>query len=200
MTSLAADETYNTPQVNNVFREDVLEEPQPEPFPEVVIRTSQGDIRLKLDAESAPETVDNFLKNYVDRDYYSGTIFHFVDPAFIVMAGGYTPDLQRAEPRSPIRNESHNGRKNLRGTIGMSRHPEYADSATCEFFINVKDNPTLDHSGTEEAPVAGYCVFGEVVSGMDVVDRIASAPVKNEGNFVNLPTEAIVIQSIERVK
>jgi len=190
----------DSPAISDVFREDLLAEPKPEPFPEVLIRTSLGDIKLRLNAEQAPETVDNFLHNYVDRDYYSETIFHFVDPEYIIMAGGYNAELQREESRSPIRNEAHNGLKNRRGTIAMSRPPDYTDSATSEFFINVNDNEALDHTSPESSQTYGYCVFGEVVEGMDIADRIANTPVTSNEEFVNLPVEAVVIQAIERIK
>lgn len=165
-------------------------------FPEVVIKTSAGDVRVRLNAEKAPVTVENFLESYVDRGFYNNTIFHHVDPGYI-LAGGYTADLQPKEVRAPIRNEATNGLKNVRGTITMSRSPEYSDSATSQFFINVTPAPSLDYDETSEN--AGYCVFGEVVDGMDVVDRIAKSEAKATGDFPQMPVEAIVITSIERV-
>ena len=177
--------------------------PKPEPFPEVVIRTSLGQITLQLDAEKAPETVDNFLISYVDQGFYQDTIFHYVEDGFIAIAGGYTADLQAKEARAPIRNEASNGLKNVRGTIAMSRHPDYIDSATSQFYINLADNPSLDLTGTPDPnkPDAyGYCVFGKVTAGMDVVDKIAKAKVADSGEFVNVPVQPIVIESIERVK
>ncbi len=173
--------------------------PQSEPFPEVIIQTSLGTIKCRLDAEKAPETVDNFLHNYVDRDFYADTVFHYVAPEFII-GGGFTADLQPKETRSPIRNEASNGLKNVRGTIAMSRDPEYINSATSEFFINVVDNPSLDQSDPAEATGYGYCVFGEVIEGMDVVERIAQAPVQTQGDFDNVPVEPVVIEAIQRVK
>ncbi|MDA1052498.1 MAG: peptidylprolyl isomerase [Planctomycetota bacterium] len=165
-------------------------------FPEVVIKTSAGDVRVRLNAEKAPVTVDNFLANYVDRGFYSNTIFHHVDPGYIV-TGGYTTDLEAKEVRAPIRNEAINGLKNTRGTITMSRSPEYGDSATSQFFINVTAAPSLDYDESSEN--AGYCVFGEVVEGMDVVDRIAKSEVHDTGDFPQIPIEAIVITAIDRV-
>lgn len=165
-------------------------------FPEVVIKTSAGDIRVRLNAEKAPVTVENFLDSYVDRGFYSNTIFHHVDPGYVV-TGGYAADLEPKEVRAPIRNEASHGLKNVRGTITMSRSPEYGDSATSQFFINVTAAPTLDYDETNEN--AGYCVFGEVVEGMEVVDRIAQSAVHDTGDFPRMPVEAIVILSIERV-
>lgn len=169
--------------------------PQQNLFPEVVIRTSAGDIRVRLNAEKAPVTVENFLSSYVDRGFYANTIFHHVDPGYI-LAGGYTADLEAKEVRAPIRNESTNGLKNVRGTITMSRSPEYADSATSQFFINVTAAESLDYD--ESAENAGYCVFGEVVGGMDIVDKVAKAETHKAGEFPQVPVEAIVITSIER--
>jgi peptidyl-prolyl cis-trans isomerase A (cyclophilin A) len=168
--------------------------------PEVLIRTSLGDIRVELDAARAPETVDNFLTNYVDRKFYSETVFHFVEPAFIILGGSYTAQLEPKETRTPIHNEARNGLKNRRGTIAMSRHPSYVDSATAEFFINIKDNPTLDHQSPEDAAKYGYCVFGEVVEGMEVVDKIAQVAVGTRGDFTQVPVEPVVIHSVERLK
>ncbi len=166
-------------------------------FPEVVIKTSVGDIRIKLNGEKSPTTVQNFLDGYVDRGFYSNTIFHHVDPGF-VMAGGYTSDLQEPQVRAPIRNEADNGLKNVRGTLTMFRLPDYSDSATSHFMINVTDAPQLDYD--ESASNLGYCVFGEVVQGMDVVERIAHAPTQATADFPKVPVERIVIQSIERVE
>lgn len=170
------------------------------PHPEVLIRTSLGDIHLKLDAIQAPETVDNFLTNYVDRQFYNETVFHFVDPEFIILGGGYTASMEAKEARTPIRNEARNGLKNRRGTIAMSRHPGYVDSATCEFFINVQDNPKLDHQSVDDSAQFGYCVFGEVVAGMEVVERISRVAVGSQGEFTQVPTQPVVIRTVERLK
>ena len=166
-------------------------------FPEVVIKTSAGDIRVKLNAEKAPVTVANFLSEYVDRGFYRNTIFHHVDAGYI-LAGGYTADLEAKEVRAPIFNEAMNGLKNVRGTVTMSRSPEYSDSATSQFFINVTPAPSLDYD--EASKNDGYCVFGEVVGGMDVVDRVAKSAVHASGDFPQLPVETITITSIDRVR
>jgi peptidyl-prolyl cis-trans isomerase A (cyclophilin A) len=171
-------------------------------YPEVLIKTSAGDIQVRLNAEKAPMTVDNFLDNYVDRGFYEGTTFHYVEEGFMVIAGGYTADGQAKEPRAPICNESDNGLKNTRGTVAMARHADYRDSATSQFFINLVDNPTLDFAAAEDEEsenIDGYCVFGEVTEGMDVIDRIAATPVHDKEGFPNSPQSPIVIQAVERL-
>jgi len=165
-------------------------------FPEVVIRTSLGDLKLRLNAKAAPVTVENFLENYVDRGFYGETIFHHVEPGFIA-AGGYSSDLQEKPVRAPIRNEARNGLKNRRGTIAMARSPEYSDGATSQFFINLIDEPAWDYD--EAAGNAGYCVFGEVIEGLDVAERIAGVAVREAEGFPKLPAEHVVIHTIERV-
>ena len=170
--------------------------PQKNLFPEVVIKTSAGDLRVRLNAEKAPVTVENFLESYVDRGFYSNTIFHHVDPGYLV-TGGYTADLEPKEVRAPIKSEASNGLKNVRGTVTMSRSPEYGDSATSQFFINVTAASSLDYDESKEN--AGYCVFGEVIEGMDIVDRIANSEVHETGEFPQMPVTAIIITSIERV-
>ena len=134
--------------------------------------TSQGKFSVRLDAEKAPLTVENFC-NYVARGQYDLTIFHQVLPSpQVVLGGGYTADLKEKTPLTPIRNEAHNGLKNRRGAIAMARRPNDEDSATCQFFINVADNDALNFKARTPQGY-GYCVFGEVSDGMDVVDRIA---------------------------
>jgi cyclophilin family peptidyl-prolyl cis-trans isomerase len=177
------------------------EEKEEDLFPEVVIKTSVGDIQVRLNAEKAPRTVDNFLENYVNRGFYEGTTFHYVEKDFMVIAGGFTADRQAKETRAPISNESHNGLKNVRGTVAMARHADYRDSATSQFFINLVDNPSLDFVEAEDEEgedIDGYCVFGEVTQGMDVIDRVAATPVHDQDGFPNTPKTPIVIQAIER--
>ena len=168
--------------------------------PEVLLKTSDGDIRLRLDAEKAPQTVDNFLSNYVSRGFYDGTVFHYVEKGFMLAGGGYTADLQPKETRAFIRSEANNGLKNKRGTIAMVRQPDHADSATSQFFINLVDNPGLNRGQTEETDKDGYCVFGEVVEGMDVVDRIAEVPVTDRGVFPKTPVTPVVINSAKWIR
>lgn len=183
----------------NSSRDEGISSPVPSRnlFPEVLIKTTAGDIRVRLNAEAARVTVENFLDNYVDRGFYAGTIFHHVEAGFLLAAGGFTSDLQAQPTRAPVRNEAVNGLKNKRGTLAMARMGQYADSATSQFYINLVDNPAMDYDAATGND--GYCVFGEVVSGLDVVDRIATVPVHATGEFDKLPVEAVVITAIERI-
>lgn len=178
----------------------VRERSRAEAYPEVLISTSLGDIRLRLDADKAPATVHNFLSTYVERGYYDGVIFHYVQPGGMILTGLFDADLEPRQPRSEIQNEATNGLTNKRGTIAMSRDPNYIHSSTSQFFINCADNPALDHVAREESVDYGYCVFGEVIEGMNVVDAIASTPVTSKDQFVNIPVEPVVIHSAKRIK
>ena len=173
---------------------------QDEFYPEVLIKTSLGNIRVRLNAEKAPRTVDNFLYNYVEDGFYDQTVFHFVEQGYLLAGGGYTPQLEEKPTRTPIPCEANNGLTNARGTIAMARHPDFIHSATAQFFINLVDNPSLDHRPSDDGTVNGYCVFGEVVEGMDIVDRIGSVATHDRGGFVKTPVEPVVIESIRRVK
>jgi len=164
--------------------------------PTVQIKTSLGEITVRLDATAAPQTVENFLKNYVSRKHYDKTIFHYVEEDYMILGGGFTQELQAKETRTEIINEADNGKKNLRGTIGMARDPEYVNSATCQFYINLVDNPSLDHKSRENDEDFGYCVFGEVIQGMDIVEKIAQADVQEKEDFPNLPLKTVLIQSV----
>lgn len=182
--------------------------PRPKPVdPVIVLHTSAGDIQVQLFREKAPQTVDNFLQNYALRQFYDGTIFHHVEAGSMIIGGGFTSDLAPKETRSPVFNEAQNGLKNTRGMLAMIREPGNTHSATSQFFINLADNAALDfHSdrAAEDGSVPdedwGYCVFGQVVAGMDIVDRIAQAEVAADGDFAKLPVQPIVIQSIEQVR
>lgn len=149
--------------------------------PVVEFTTTAGTFRLKLNRAKAEKTVDNFLE-YVAAGFYQGTIFHQVDRGFVVAAGGYTEEMQPKRTRVPIRNEAHNGLKNVRGTVAMVRSPGAVDSATSQFLINLADNPFLDHKsreiGADGADQYGYCVFGEVVDGWETIEAIAASEVK----------------------
>ncbi len=171
-----------------------------EEFPEVVLTTTKGDIHLKLDAKKAPATVDNFLTNYISSDHYNGTIFHYVQPEGMILGGLFDADMNPRATKSEIQNEAMNGLKNKRGTIAMSRDPNFIHSSTCQFFINCADNTSFDHIGTDDSSSFGYCVFGEVVKGMDVVDAISEVDVESSDGFVNLPSEPVKILSAHRVK
>lgn len=174
--------------------------PQAARDPEVILKTSLGDIRLRLNAEKAPLTVDNFLSNYLERGFYAGTVFHYVDKGFMVAAGGYTAKLEPKTTRAYVKSEAGNGLKNKRGSIAMARNPDHADSATSQFFVNLADNASLDARGVESPDVGGYCVFGEVVEGMDVIDRIAGVEVADRGQFPKTPVAPVLIQSAEWVR
>jgi cyclophilin family peptidyl-prolyl cis-trans isomerase len=169
--------------------------------PVVVIDTSLGKMTVQLDAEKAQLTVDNFL-NYVATGHYDQTIVHQVFKGHGFIAGGYAvngTNVIEKSTRTPVRNEAHNGLKNLRGTISMVRFPDAIDSARCQFFINVSDNPSLDFK--ERTPEGyGYCVFGKIVDGMDVVDRIGSAEVTDTKDFERTPAQAIAVKTIQRIR
>lgn len=160
--------------------------------PRVLIKTSLGDITVELFPEKAPKTVDNFLQ-YVKSGFYDGTVFHRVINNFMIQGGGFTPALKQKPTRPPIVNEANNGLSNVLGTLAMARTAD-PDSASAQFFINVVDNPRLDWSATSP----GYCVFGKVVSGMDVVDKIKAVPTGAQGPFRgDVPLTPVVIQKVE---
>jgi peptidyl-prolyl cis-trans isomerase A (cyclophilin A) len=158
----------------------------------ILMETSAGTIKLRLFADKAPLTVKNFLR-YVEDKHYERTVFHRVIPNFVIQGGGLDANLAEKPARAPVRNESENGLSNRRGTVAVARTVD-PDSGKCQFFINVKDNASLDRKGDN----AGYCVFGEVVQGMDVVDQITKAPTGNQGGHANVPVQPIVILSVRR--
>ncbi len=160
--------------------------------PRVRLVTSAGDVVLELAPEKAPATVSNFL-GYVRDGHYDGTIFHRVIEGFMIQGGGFDQDFRQKPTKDPIRNEADNGLGNARGTIAMARTGD-PHSATAQFFINVVDNPFLDHKAPD-ARGWGYAVFGRVVEGMDVVDRIRTVPTGNRGPFQDVPRENVVIRS-----
>jgi peptidyl-prolyl cis-trans isomerase A (cyclophilin A) len=157
--------------------------------PVVVLETSLGAITIELKQDKAPITVDNFVK-YVNEKHYDGTIFHRVMPDFMIQGGGMDGSMTEKATRPPIRNEAKNGLRNLRGSIAMAR-TNAPDSAKAQFFINVKNNAALDYG----VGGAGYAVFGEVTSGMDVVDRIVAVRTGNKSGHQNVPIEPVVIKT-----
>jgi peptidyl-prolyl cis-trans isomerase B (cyclophilin B) len=169
-------------------------------LPVVLIETSLGNIKVRLRDDKASQTVENFLDNYVDRGFYEQTIFHHVEKGVMIVAGGYTEDLQPKSTRAWIRNQSNNGLSNRRGTIAMAHHPDYPHSATSQFFINVADNSSYDFRAPQEGELSeeayGYCVFGEVIEGLDVADRIARVAVHSTESFPAVPVEPVLINSI----
>ena len=162
----------------------------------IKLSTSMGEITLELDAEDAPITVENFL-SYVDSGHYDNTIFHRVIPGFVIQGGGMASGMQEKQTGTPIQNEADNGLKNLTGAICMARTNE-PHSATSQFFINLKDNQFLDHTEKTESGW-GYAVFGRVVSGMDVVEKIAAVETGNVGYHSDVPLEDVVLEKVQRV-
>ncbi|HEX5515544.1 MAG TPA: peptidylprolyl isomerase [Gammaproteobacteria bacterium] len=160
--------------------------------PMVVFSTNYGDFTLELYPDKAPITVENFL-SYVDSGFYDGTIFHRVIPGFVIQGGGFTEDMQQKRTQAPIKNEADNGLKNLRGTLSMARTSDI-NSATSQFFVNLKDNAFLDHGSRD----FGYAVFAKVVDGMDVIDKIAAVPTGNRGGHQDVPREPVIVKSASR--
>ncbi len=162
--------------------------------PVVTMATSLGNIRIELNAEKAPVTTQNFL-DYVNESFYDGLIFHRVIPGFMIQGGGFDAQMKQKGTKAPIKNEAANGLKNAIGTIAMAR-TNVVDSATAQFFINVKDNDFLNHR-SPSADAFGYAVFGQIVEGMDVVQKIEKVKTGNRGFHQDVPVEAVVIHSIK---
>jgi cyclophilin family peptidyl-prolyl cis-trans isomerase len=160
--------------------------------PTVEMQTSMGTIVIELDSEKAPKTVHNFLQ-YARDDFYKDTIFHRVMDGFMIQGGGFTRDMEQKPTNKSVENEAKNGLKNVRGSIAMARTQD-PHSATAQFFINHKDNAMLDYPARDGW---GYAVFGKVVQGMDVVDKIAKVPTGNRAMYQNVPVEPVVIQSVK---
>jgi len=164
--------------------------------PEVLMKTSKGDITIELYPDKAPLSVENFL-SYVNDKFYDGTIFHRVIKGFMIQGGGLNVDFQEKSAKAPIQNEAKNGLKNKRGTLAMARMAE-PHTASCQFFINHVDNNGLDYG--QAADGWGYCVFGKVIQGMDVVDAIANSPVMIKSGMRDVPRETIKIISISLIE
>jgi len=156
----------------------------------ITIVTTHGDIVVELLEEAAPISCENF-RQYVTDGHFSDTVFHRVIPNFMIQGGGMTAEMIPKETRAPIKNEAANGEKNLRGTLAMARTGA-VDSATSQFFINLRDNGFLDHGGRDY----GYAVFAKVTDGMDVVDKIASVPTGSRGGHQDVPEEAVTISEV----
>jgi peptidyl-prolyl cis-trans isomerase B (cyclophilin B) len=163
----------------------------------VIIRTTFGDIKLDLDAEKAPKTVANFLK-YASEGFYDGTIFHRVIDNFMIQGGGFESDMSQKSPGDPVENEADNGLKNDHGTIAMARTTD-PHSATAQFFINVKDNDFLNHSG-KNMQGWGYTVFGKLTEGSDVLDKIRVVATTSRGGHQDVPADDIIIESVTIVE
>jgi peptidyl-prolyl cis-trans isomerase B (cyclophilin B) len=162
----------------------------------VILHTNHGDITLELDAENAPASTANFLQ-YVREGHYNNTLFHRVIPGFMVQGGGMEPGMKQKGTRKPVANEATNGVKNKNYTVAMARTSE-PHSATAQFFINVADNDFLDHT-SPSANGWGYCVFGKVVAGKDVVDKIKAVPTATVGFHQNVPKDDVLILTAEEV-
>ena len=158
----------------------------------ITLKTSMGDIVIELDHEKAPKSCENF-EQYVRDGHYDGTIFHRVIGNFMIQGGGFMPDMMQKATRDPIENEAANGLSNVNGSIAMAR-TSAPHSATAQFFINVKDNSFLDHPGQDGW---GYCVFGKVTGGMDVVEQIKGVETTNKAGHSDVPVEPIVIEKAE---
>ena len=159
----------------------------------ITLHTNQGDIVLELDFAKAPKSAANFLQ-YCNEGHYDGTIFHRVIDGFMVQGGGMTEDMEQKKTRAPIENEADNGLKNVVGSLAMARTND-PHSATAQFFINVKDNSFLNHS-SKSAQGWGYCVFGKVTEGMDVVNKIKGVKTGNKGFHQDVPVEPVVIEKV----
>jgi cyclophilin family peptidyl-prolyl cis-trans isomerase len=160
----------------------------------IKMQTTKGDMTIELDAEAAPVTVKNFLE-YVNDGFYEGTVFHRVIPGFMIQGGGMDKNLNPKPNNDPIVNEAANGLKNDRGTLAMARTSD-PDSATCQFFINHKDNNFLNYTGPSPDKI-GYAVFGKVIDGMDTVDAIAAVKTTRKGPYDDVPAEPIEIVSVK---
>ena len=160
--------------------------------PQLEMKTSHGTVTIELYQDKAPKTVENFLQ-YAKDGFFNGTIFHRVIPGFMIQGGGFTPDLKQKETRAQIQNEAKNGLKNETGTLAMARTGD-PHSASAQFFINLKDNRFLDYPGRDGW---GYAVFGKVVQGFDVVQKIALVPSGNAGPHQNVPNTPVIIESVK---
>ena len=163
--------------------------------PLILMETTSGDVLLELFPDKAPATVENFLR-YVDEGFYTNTIFHRVIKEFMIQGGGLTLRMEEKPAKAPVKNEAANGLKNLRGTLAMARTAD-PHSAAAQFFINTVDNPELDHTA-ETAEGFGYCVFGKVSDGMDVVDKIEKLKTKAVGEHEAVPVDSVLITGMSR--
>ena len=165
--------------------------------PMVYVKTNLGSFTIELYPDKAPLTVENFM-HYVDHKFYNGLIFHRVMDGFMIQGGGFNPDMVQKSPSPPIKNEATNGLKNLKYTIAMAR-TGVVDSATSQFFINVKDNTALDNKGTAQSEF-GYCVFGKVIEGMEVIDKIKAVKTTKKGSYSDVPVKPVIIKSISKLE
>jgi cyclophilin family peptidyl-prolyl cis-trans isomerase len=155
--------------------------------------TTLGNFTIELYEDKAPVSAENFLK-YVDEGFFDGTVFHRIVPGFVIQGGGFTEDMSQKKNHPPIKNEADNGVKNTRGTLSMARTNDI-NSATSQFFVNLKDNDFLDHTRGN----FGYAVFGKVTEGMDVIDKIAAVKTGRKRGFEDVPLDAVVMTSVRRI-
>ena len=203
-SAVSAQDGLEMPPVPGAAETTIAAAEAPAPEPEqaketdmVIIKTTLGDIKVKLAADKAPLTVANFLA-YVDSKHYDGTIFHRVIDGFMIQGGGFDASMNQKPTRAPIKNEAANGLQNKRGTLAMAR-TMVVDSATSQFFINVKDNSFLDFRAPNPQAF-GYCVFGEAVAGMDVVDKIKGVRTGVKAGMSDVPLETVEILSVTRAE
>ena len=166
--------------------------------PTLLLETSLGNVKVELFQKEAPISVKNFLA-YANSGFYDGTIFHRVIPGFMIQGGGFTPELAQKPAKGPIKNEAANGLKNERGTLAMAR-TGVVNSATAQFFINVANNEFLNHRASGGPAGYGYAVFGKVIEGMDVVDRIAATQTGMQRGFSDVPVKPVVIKSVKELR
>lgn len=178
-----------------IFPSQAQDNPFERELPQVILHTSKGQIKLELYEDQAPVSTENFLR-YARDGHYDGTIFHRVISTFMIQGGGFEPDLNQKPVREPIVNEADNGLTNARGTIAMAR-TNMPHSATAQFFINVTDNPSLDHRGKQSGGTWGYAVFGQVTEGMDVVDAIRFVETATSGGLRDVPIDPVIIERVE---
>ena len=164
--------------------------------PVVAVETNHGTFKIELFEDKAPGTVKNFLK-YAEDKHYDGTIFHRVIPTFMIQGGGFEPGMKEKKSRDPIKNEAANGLSNVKGTLAMARTND-PDSASAQWFVNLKDNTFLDKAKARDG--AGYCVFGRVIEGMDVVEKIKAVETDTVKGHENVPTKDVVIKSVKVAK
>ncbi len=161
--------------------------------PHVYIKTNVGGFTIELYPDKAPVTVANFL-NYVDKGFYSGTIFHRIIKGFMIQGGGFTKDMSQKETAAPIKNEAENGLKNKKYTLAMAR-TNVVNSATCQFFINTSNNTALDHRDKTQSGY-GYCVFGKVIEGADIIDKIELVQTTTKGSYADVPSKPVIIKAM----
>ena len=197
LAPLACKGTTSNAQEASVKAPAALAASKAGPNAKIVFDTSFGDIEVELFRDKAPKGVANFLR-YAEEKLYDGTVFHRILPNFVVQGGGFEPDLTKKKTYEPLQNEADNGLKNERGTLSWARTPD-PNSATNQFYINLKDNPALDHQ--DKSPRGwGYAVFGRVTKGLDIADKISQVPTRPNGQHFNFPADPVVVRSVRMLQ